>query len=219
MAHHYGAVRGALRWFAPHLRTGAIRPDGLSYRVLRPKTIVAGAVLITALALVAAPGIAGSRTPAPYEPVPAAAFQALQISANARSTVSITGYDPAFDSAGRLAADASFTEPGSSGATNLLVVKRDTRQPDPAAKKQYKPARYSIRGQATFYTAGYTAMRLPRGTIIRVCGVGGCLERVITDYGPIAGTARVIDLYRPDFFAICGCASWSGVTNVTVYIY
>jgi hypothetical protein len=182
-------------------------------------TIVAGAVLTTALVLVAAPGIAGSKTPAPYEPVPAAAFQALQISANAGSTVSIAGYDPAYDSAGHLAADASFTEPGSPGTTDLPVVKRDKLQPDPAANKEYKPAKYSIGGLATFYTAGYTAMRLPRGTIILVCGAGGCLERVITDYGPIAGTARIIDLYRPDFFAICGCAWWSGVTNVTVRIY
>lgn len=192
---------------------------GYRARVVRPITIVAGAVLTTALALVAAPGIAGSRTPAPYEPVPAAAFQELQISANARSTVSIAGFDPAFDSAGRLAADASFTEPGSAGAADPVVVKRDTRQPDPGATQQYKPARYSIHGLATFYTAGYTAMRLPRGTTILVCGAGGCLERVITDYGPIAGTARVIDLYRPDFFAICGCASWAGVTAVTVRIY
>jgi hypothetical protein len=186
---------------------------------VRLKTIVAGAVLIAALALVAAPGTAGSRTPAPYEPVPAAAFQTLQISANARSTVSIAAYDRAFDSAGRLAADASFTEPGSSGLVGPQVVKRDTRQPDPAASREYKPAKYSIRGQATFYSAGYTAMRLPRGTIIRVCGAGSCLERVITDYGPMAGTGRVIDLYRPDFFKICGCASWSGVTSVTVYVY
>ena len=62
-------------------------------------------------------------------------------------------------------------------------------------------------------------MRLPAGTVIVVCGGGGCIERVIGDYGPRAGTARIIDLYRPDFFAICGCPSWSGVTDVTVYVY
>ena len=61
-------------------------------------------------------------------------------------------------------------------------------------------------------------MRLPRGTIIRVCGAGGCLERTVTDYGP-QGAGRIIDLYRPDFFRICGCASWSGTTQVTVYVY
>ena len=52
-------------------------------------------------------------------------------------------------------------------------------------------------------------MRLPRGTIVVICGNGGCVERVVTDYGPIK-PSRVVDLYRPDFFAICGCASWSG---------
>jgi hypothetical protein len=26
-------------------------------------------------------------------------------------------------------------------------------------------------------------------------------------------------LYRPDFFKICGCPSWSGVTKVTVHVY
>ena len=30
---------------------------------------------------------------------------------------------------------------------------------------------------------------------------------------------RVVDLYRPDFFAICGCPSWAGTTTVTVYVY
>jgi hypothetical protein len=57
-----------------------------------------------------------------------------------------------------------------------------------------------------------------RGTVIRVCGAGGCLERVVNDYGPL-GAGRIIDLYRSDFFAICGCASWAGTTQVTVYVY
>jgi hypothetical protein len=29
----------------------------------------------------------------------------------------------------------------------------------------------------------------------------------------------VVDLYRPDFFGICGCASFAGTTTVTVYVY
>ena len=62
-------------------------------------------------------------------------------------------------------------------------------------------------------------MRLPTGTVIRVCGAGGCLERVVNDYGPTAGTSRIIDLYRPDFFAVCGCSSISGTTTVTVGVY
>jgi hypothetical protein len=186
---------------------------------VRPKTIVAGVVLTTALALVAAPGFAGSRTPAPYEPVPAVAFQALKSSANARSTASILRFDPAYDSAGRLPADAVFSEPDDASVADVAVLDRDVSQPDPGAAKVYKKAKYTLTGKATFYENGTTAMRLPRGTVVRVCGAGGCLERVITDYGPVAGTNRIIDLYKPDFFKICGCGSWSGVTNVKVYVY
>ena len=186
---------------------------------MRPKTIVAGAVLTTALALVAAPGFAGSRTPAPYEPVPAAAFQALKTTANARSTASIPRLDPAYDSAGRLPADAVFSEAADAADPDVTILDRDVSQPDPGAAKVYKKARYTLTGKATFYENGTTAMRLPRGTIVRVCGAAGCLERVINDYGPIAGTNRIIDLYKPDFFKICGCGSWSGVTDVKVYVY
>ena len=69
--------------------------------------------------------------------------------------------------------------------------------------------------------AGTTAMRLPRGTIIRICGDGGCILRTVTDYGPSAAIrpVRIIDLDRADFFAICGCPSWSGTTTVTVSVY
>ena len=192
---------------------------GYGGRLVRPRTIIAGAVLTTALALVAAPGFAGSRTPAPYEPVPAAAFQALKSDANARSTASIERLDHAYDAAGRLSPDTALPEPAVQAGVGVPVLKRDVGQPQPAPVKVYKKARYTLTGKATFYENGTTAMRLPRGTVIRVCGAGGCLERVINDYGPMAGSNRIIDLYKPDFFKICGCGSWSGVTNVKVYVY
>ena len=49
----------------------------------------------------------------------------------------------------------------------------------------------------------------------------GCLNRVVNDYGPKAGykPTRIIDMYEPDFFAICGCPSYSGTTLVTVSVY
>jgi len=78
--------------------------------------------------------------------------------------------------------------------------------------------RYTLTGGATFYDNGTTAMRLPRGTVVKICGNGGCIVRVVNDYGP-QKKSRVVDLYRPDFFAICGCGSWSGTTQVTVYVY
>lgn len=184
---------------------------------MRLKTIVAGTALAVALALVAAPGFAGSRTPAPYEAIPAAAFQALETTANGGSAESIPTLDPVFGAAGPLDHSFSFVDQGS--AATPPVLKRSTNQPEPTARSVIKPSKYVLHGQATFYDAGYTAMRLPRGTVIRVCAKGGCLERTITDYGPVAGTGRIIDMYRPDFFKICGCASGSGVIDVTVYVY
>jgi len=183
------------------------------------KTIVAGVVLTTALALVAAPGFAGSRTPAPYQPVPAAALQTLDIDANAGSTASIASFDRAYDSAGRLGEDLVVAIPGVAREAAVIAPPRSVKQPQPKPRAVARPAKYVLSGQATFYDNGTTAMRLPRGTVIRVCGKGGCIQRVVNDYGPKAGTGRIIDLYRPDFFKVCGCASWSGVTNVKVYVY
>jgi pyrimidine operon attenuation protein/uracil phosphoribosyltransferase len=56
-----------------------------------------------------------------------------------------------------------------------------------------------LSGGATFYDNGTTAMRLPRGTVVKICGKGGCIVRVVNDYGP-QKKSRVVDLYRPDFF-------------------
>jgi hypothetical protein len=177
-----------------------------------------GSVLTTALALVALPGLAGSRAPGVMEPVPAGAFQQISVPASdPSSTLSIAGLDGGYLSAGAVHELSSFVEPGEppvGGPTDRAKVD----QPEPGSGSERKPAKTTLRGAATFYDHGTTAMRLPRGTIVIICGDGGCIERVINDYGPsIPG--RIVDLYRPDFFDICGCASWSGVTDVTVYVY
>lgn len=177
-----------------------------------------GSVLTAALALAAVPGLAGSRAPSALEPVPAVAFQPLSIPASQTSSaLSIAGLDAAHLSAGSIDPLSSFVEPGAApekGPTRRLRVD----QPEPGSHSSRKPAKYSLHGEATFYDAGFTAMRLPRGTVIIVCGPGGCLERVVNDYGPVK-PSRIIDLYRPDFFKICGCPSWSGIVDVTVYVY
>ena len=177
-----------------------------------------GSVLTAALALAALPGLAGSRAPSAMEPVPAGAFQLLSVPASGTSSaLSIAGLDGGYLSAGFVGEMAPFIEPGSapeSGPTRRARVD----QPEPPSHSSRKPPKYTLRGEATFYDAGFTAMRLPRGTVIIVCGGGGCLERVVNDYGP-QKPSRIIDLYRPDFFAICGCPSWSGVVDVTVYVY
>jgi hypothetical protein len=175
-------------------------------------------VLIAALALVALPGLAGSRVPSPLEPLPASAFQPLSVPANqARSTISIGPLDAAYAAAGSLAADASFIEPGSAPQTGP-TARAKLNQPDANAAFARKPPRYTLTGEATFYDNGTTAMRLPRGTTVVICGNAGCVERVVTDWGP-QKPSRIVDLYRADFFAICGCASWSGTTKVTVSVY
>lgn len=177
-----------------------------------------GSVLIAALALVALPGLAGSRVPNPVEPLPASAFQPLSVPASsARSTVSIDPLDPAHAAAGLLAEDAAFIEPGKAPDTGPTARVR-LNQPESGADSLRKPPRYRLSGIATFYDHGTTAMRLPRGTVVIICGNSGCVERVVNDYGPIK-PSRVVDLYRPDFFAICGCAWWSGTTQVTVSVY
>lgn len=185
---------------------------------MRPSRLVVGPALIAALALAALPGLAGSRVPSPLEPLPVSAFQPLSVSANnARSTITIDPLDAAFAAAGSLTADASFIEPGDAPETGP-TARATVDQPDPLSAFARKPPRYSLTGIATFYDNGTTAMRLPRGTVVIVCGDGGCVERVVNDYGPIM-TSRVVDLYRADFFDVCGCPWWSGTSMVTVSVY
>ena len=79
--------------------------------------LVVGSVLTAALALVALPGLAGSRAPSPIEPVPAGAFQQLTIPADdSRSTISISSLDDADRSAGAIDAAALLVEPGAATA-------------------------------------------------------------------------------------------------------
>jgi hypothetical protein len=185
---------------------------------VRPSRLVVGPALIAALALAALPGLAGSRVPSPLEPLPASAFQPLSVPANnARSTVQIDPLDAAFAADGSLPESASFIEPGEAPDTGP-TTRAPVDQPDPHSAFARKPPRYTLTGTATFYDNGTTAMRLPRGTIVIVCGNGGCVERVVNDYGPIK-PSRIVDLYRADFFDVCGCPWWSGTTTVTVSVY
>jgi hypothetical protein len=184
---------------------------------MRPRTAFTGAALTAALGLLALPAAAGSSTPELIVSPEAAAFQAVLLeSRQTRTSVTIGPLDDAQRSAGALDPSATFREPGA------IAVDPGGRaapvQPRPAGGFDWQPARYTLTGMATFYDHGTTAMRLPRGTIVLVCGPAACLERVVTDYGP-AAPGRIIDLYRPDFFEICGCPAWSGTMTVTVHVY
>jgi len=178
---------------------------------------MASAALIAALVLVATPSIVGSRTPDRPPAIDAAAFrQVLPDATEGGPTLAVGPLDSTYRSAGSSTVDGLYVQPGAA----LKVPRRPiVDQPEPSAGMAWKPPRYSISGYATFYDAGLTAMRLPRGTVIRVCGDGGCLERTVNDYGPANVRGRIIDLDRPDFFDVCGCPSWSGTSKVTVHVY
>lgn len=191
----------------------------MPYRLLvRPSRTVAVAALTAALAFGALPGLVGSREPSREQPIDAAAFRdVILAAAGDRSIDAISAPDPAYASAARIEPGSTFQDHAADA--EATVPKRPAATlPKVAPSWEWKPPRYSVGGYATFYDNGTTAMRLPQGTIVVICGEGGCLERVVNDYGPIKKT-RVVDMYRPDFFKICGCGWWSGTTSVTVRVY
>ncbi len=174
-------------------------------------------MLTAALALGALPGLAGPGAPRPIDPVPVGALQPLPNTSDARTPITIDGPDAAAAADGVVAQDASFIERGAApkrGHKKRVALD----QPGGSGGSVRKPAKSTLKGTATFYNEGLTAMRLPRGTVIIVCGGGGCVQRVVNDYGP-QSTSRIIDLDKKDFFDICGCPSYSGTTTVTVYVY
>jgi hypothetical protein len=192
----------------------------LSSIVVRHRTVIATVALLATLALASLPGPAVSTpgtTPAALDP---SAFRPLRVDAPILgSSESAVAAEPVPTSAGYLDATTPLFEPGE--APEGTAERPGIVAPTPRGGTAWKPPRYTMSGYASFYDHGTTAMRLPRGTVVRICGAGGCIERVVTDYGPSAKIhpERIADLYRPDFFRICGCASYSGTTWVTVSVY
>ena len=181
--------------------------------------MVVGAALTAALALGAVPGIAGSAGPSPASVVDPSLFQSVQVPAFMATDLTVGPADAAFRAAGPIDATTTFTTPGKE-PKRVIPDRPQVAVPAAHGGSTLKPPRYTLSGYATFYANGTTAMRLPRGTTVIVCGAGGCIERVINDYGPIASYKnRIVDLYTPDFFAICGCPWFSGTTWVTVSVY
>ena len=185
---------------------------------MRPST-VARAVLTVALAVGALPGLFGSDDPSREPQMEAAAFrQVILATLGNRPVGASAGSTDSRVSEGALGPDSRFVEQGA--APRAAAARAVAALPKVAAAWDWKPPRYSLTGYASFYSYGTTAMTsVPRGTTIVICGAAGCLERIVNDYGPAASTGRIIDMYKPDFFAICGCGWWSGTTWVTVKVY
>jgi hypothetical protein len=198
---------------------------------MRRRSVVAAAALIAVVALAGLPAPAGSRTTSTQRAVEPASLTALTIpaldaaapeaagvsdAAPATSGADLAVPDAALRSDGYLAPDATLAEPGS--APVIRATRPRVDQPASPTGSAWKAPKYTLSGYATFYDNGTTAMRLPRGTVVRICGEGGCIERTVTDYGPVK-ESRIVDLYRPDFFRICGCEWFAGTTWVTVSVY
>lgn len=182
---------------------------------MRPSRTVASVALTATLALGALPGLAGSRTPDPDQVVDPAAFRLLVLASTDRNDSTIDPLSAVSRSAGFVDPSAPIIEPGQEWP---VPPRPEIAQPAGRSGWDWKEPRYTLSGYATFYDNGTTAMRLPRGTRVVICGAAGCLERVVNDYGP-QKEIRIVDMYRPDFFRICGCGWWSGTTWVTVRVY
>ena len=77
-----------------------------------------------------------------------------------------------------------------------------------------------VTGLASWYNHGTTAMRLPRGTHVRICGARGCVYTVVRDWGPARYLGnRVVDMTPSDFIRVTGKGLGAGLARVTVYIY
>jgi hypothetical protein len=182
---------------------------------MRRRSVVATAALIAALALAGLPAPVGSRQPSATPDLQPAAFTSVTIQADALALEAKGLSAVAPETAP--AEDAPYLIDGA--APSAPATRPAVDQPDARKGSAWKEPRRTMKGFASFYDNGTTAMRLPRGTVVRICGDGGCIQRVITDYGPVARRGRIVDLDRQDFFRICGCPSWSGTTKVTVAIY
>jgi len=186
---------------------------------VRPSRTVAIAALTALIALGSLPGLVGSHEPSIDQSITPAAFREVILAVTGgRSTPTVVTPDSTYASASQLTPDSTFTEPAAesiSEPADRVAVKL----PAMSSTWDWKTPSYKLEGYASFYDYGTTAMRLPRGTVIVICGARGCIDRVVNDYGPVAGTGRIVDMYRPDFFRICGCGWWSGTTPVTISVY
>jgi hypothetical protein len=182
---------------------------------MRRSLVVAIAAMMAAVALTGLPAPAGSQSRTLPRALQAATLTSVSIPATASAPAAPGSTGIARVPEGVLR-EATFVEPGR--APKAPKHRPTVTQPETSSSSAWKPPRYGLSGTATFYDNGTTAMRLPSGTLVRICGPGGCIVRTVTDYGPQAAD-RVVDLYRPDFFRICGCPSWSGTVEVTVGVY
>jgi hypothetical protein len=200
-------------------------------------------VVLTAafVTLVALPGVAGSQTPSIVRPLTAAAFQTVRLPASAGGSPEAirplyVGYEsaelrdlaPLIETGAvlpttersavvpRLPSVVSVIVPPPTAATKTATTKHSTTQPT-TPKTAWRSV---LSGLASWYDNGTTAMRLPYGTQIKICGAKGCVSRMVRDWGPARYLSnRVVDMIPEDFVRITGRSLSAGLAPVTVYVY
>jgi len=75
----------------------------------------------------------------------------------------------------------------------------------------------TMSGVASWMYSSGTAARLAVGTLLNICGDGGCILRRVTSWGP-SNLDRIVDLSAEDFEVVCGCGLWVGLTVVRIDI-
>lgn len=202
---------------------------------------IAGVALIATLVLIATPGIAGSWSPEPLKVIPASEYKLLpdqSLGAGGGVTAVSLVEDPTLEPWPSLGYQYVAPEPTATPTPEPTATPTPTPVPTPVPTPAATPkptprptprptpkptpapvVKQTITGNATWYNNGTTAMRLPRGTRVKICGRAACIERTITDYGPAAYTGRVADLMPADFRTVCGCSTSTGVIKITVYVY
>ena len=117
--------------------------------------------------------------------------------------------------------EAEFPAQPSSGASSALVVRDVPKYSTVAAGTAVMPPS-SITGNAGWAVpslgASYLAVRLPRGTLVSVCGPGDCWTTHTTDYGPSSRIrpARVADIAVGQWQRVCGMSPSRGLCRVTI---
>jgi hypothetical protein len=217
---------------------------------VRRQSLVAGVVLTAAfVTLVALPGAAGSQTPSTVRPLTADAFQKVRLPASDDGSPAAVGpIDAGYESAGHLDDTAPLIEQGDDappiGRSTVVVPIPELQlltdaTPEPAATPTPRPPvpvrsapttqtatirvpgyRKVMAGLASWYDNGTTAMRLPHGTRIRICGARSCVTTVVRDWGPARYLSnRVVDMTPGDFVRVTGKSLGAGLAPVKVYIY
>ncbi len=187
-------------------------------------------MLTVALVLVAGTGLVGSLTPSEPPRIPESAFVPLQPpqATPLQQPDQTASGDPALAAAEAPSAAASPSPtPGPSltpvaherPGVGLGATEPPTPKPTPKPTPALGTPRQILTGTATWYNNGTTAMRLPRGTLVKICGSHACVVRRTGDWGPAPWTHHIADLTPQDFRTVCGCGPGTGVIHVKISVY